>query len=122
MIRAAAFILALLSAGSALAASPYGVWRRPQDGTTFRFFKCGRGLCVKVNSVTDAADRRYVGAMIFSGAAMIGPNTWEGRVKNLEDGQTYMGKITLAGPRTVKLDGCVLGGVICDGETWTRVK
>ena len=71
--------------------------------------------------MTDPADRKYIGAMVFSGATKIGPNVWEGRVKNLEDGQTYMGKITLNGANSVTLDGCVLGGAICKGETWTRV-
>lgn len=122
MIRPIVFALAILAAAPALAASPYGVWRRPQDGTTFSFARCGTGLCVRVKSVRDQADRKFVGATIFSGARMTGPNVWEGRVKNLEDGQTYMGKITLVGPATIRLDGCVLGGAICDGETWTRVR
>ena len=72
--------------------------------------------------VTDPADRKYIGAMVFSGATKTGPNVWEGRVKNLEDGETYMGKITLNGANTVTLDGCVLGGAICKGETWTRAR
>lgn len=112
----------LTLATPALAADPYGVWRRPEDGTTFTFLRCGAGLCVKVKSVTDPADRKYIGAMVFSGATRIGPNVWEGRVKNLEDGQTYMGKITLNGANSVTLDGCVLGGAICKGETWTRTR
>ena len=109
-------------ASAAIASDPYGVWRRPEDGTTFSFFRCGAGLCVKVKGVTDPADRKYIGSMVFSGAVKIGPNVWQGQVKNLEDGQMYMGKITLNGPSTLTLDGCVLGGAICKGETWTRVE
>ena len=123
MLRATFAALALITAGApAFAAEPYGVWRRPEDGTTFSFFRCGGGLCVKVKGVTDPADRKYIGAMVFSGATKTGPNVWEGRVKNLEDGETYMGKITLNGANTVTLDGCVLGGAICKGETWTRAR
>ena len=109
-------------AAPASAAEPYGVWRRPEDGTTFSFFRCGAGLCVKVKGVTDPADRKYIGAMVFSGASKTGPNVWEGRVKNLEDGQTYMGKITLNSANSLTLDGCVLGGAICKGETRTRAR
>ncbi len=43
-------------------------------------------------------------------------------VKNLDDGQMYMGKITLNDANSITLDGCVMGGAICKGETWTRVK
>lgn len=122
MIRARLVALAILaSVPAAQAAEPFGIWRRPQDGTTFSFFRCGAGLCVKVKGVVDPADKRYVGAMVFSGASKTGPNVWEGRVKNLEDGETYMGKITLSSPNSVTLDGCVLGGAICKGENWTRV-
>ncbi len=123
MIR---FILALVALAATTLAAPaadiHGVWRRAEDGTTFSFFRCGTGLCVKVKSVRDAADRKYIGALVFSGAEKTGPNAWAGRVKNLEDGQTYMGKITRTGPNAITLDGCVLGGVICKGETWTRAR
>ena len=43
-------------------------------------------------------------------------------MKNLEDGQSYMGKITLNGENSLTLDGCVLDGAICKGETWTRTR
>ena len=113
--------LALLSAPAA-AADIYGVWRRAEDGTTFSFFRCVAGLCVKVKGVRDPADRKYIGAMVFSGAEKTAPNAWSGRVKNLEDGQVYMGKITWTGANSITLDGCVLGGAICKGETWTRAR
>jgi uncharacterized protein (DUF2147 family) len=123
MIRALAALAALACLVSAAsAAEPYGVWRRPEDGTTFTFFRCGSGLCVKVKGVADPADGKFIGAMVFSGAGKIGPDTWQGQVRNLEDGQTYMGKITVNGPSSLTLDGCVLGGAICKGESWTRVK
>ena len=123
MLRAAiASAALLLLASTAFAADPYGTWKRPEDGTTFTFFRCGTGLCVKVKGVTDPADRKYIGSMVFSNAAQVAPNVWQGQVKNLEDGQTYMGKITLDSATSLTLDGCVLGGAICKGETWSRVK
>jgi uncharacterized protein (DUF2147 family) len=123
MFRAAlAFAALFCLASTASAADPYGVWRRSEDGTTFTFFRCGSGLCVKVKGVTDPADKKYIGSMVFSGAQKIGPDTWQGQVKNLEDGQMYMGKITLNGSNALTLDGCVLGGAICKGESWTRVQ
>ena len=74
-IFAALTLVAL--ATPALAAEPFGVWRRPEDGTTFAFFRCGSGLCVKVKGVTDPADRKYIGAMVFSGALERHPGRME---------------------------------------------
>jgi uncharacterized protein (DUF2147 family) len=50
-----------------------------------------------------------------------GANKWSGKVYNAEDGETYTGNIILQTPNTLKLEGCILGGMICQGQTWTRV-
>jgi uncharacterized protein (DUF2147 family) len=47
-------------------------------------------------------------------------NKWSGQVYNAEDGKTYSGSITLQDARTLKLEGCVLGGLFCKAQTWTR--
>ena len=54
-----------------------------------------------------------------SGASRTGDNTWTGDLLNTEDGQTYSGVVTLAGGG-LSLKGCVLGGIICKGEVWSR--
>jgi uncharacterized protein (DUF2147 family) len=48
------------------------------------------------------------------------PQSWEGDVYNAEDGKTYSGSFTLTGANTAQLKGCVLGGLICKAQTWTR--
>ena len=50
-----------------------------------------------------------------------GANKWSEQVYNAEDGKTYSGNITELGPTTIRLEGCALGGLICKGQTWTRV-
>ena len=97
---------------------------RPEDGTTFTFSKCGAAdsLCVRVKGVRDPADAKQIGTTVFSNATLIAENVWQGEVFNPDDGQKYMGKITLTGASSLTLEGCVLGGVICKGETWTRAR
>jgi uncharacterized protein (DUF2147 family) len=51
-----------------------------------------------------------------------GSDKWSGQVYNAEDGKTYAGNIIKEGPNTLKLEGCALGGLVCKGQTWTRVK
>ena len=100
--------------------SPFGVWTRPSTGTTVEFYDCSAKLCAKVKSVKDPAQREGVGKVIMTGAVKAGDNQWKGDLLNLEDGQTYSGVVTLEGPKALNLKGCVLGGLVCKGETWTR--
>jgi uncharacterized protein (DUF2147 family) len=48
------------------------------------------------------------------------PEKWDGQVYNAEDGNTYSGSFTMTGANTAQLKGCVLGGLICKAQTWTR--
>jgi len=34
----------------------------------------------------------------------------------------YSGYLTMSGPDVLELKGCVLGGIICKSETWTRAR
>ncbi len=45
--------------------------------------------------------------------------SYEGEVIKLDEGKTFAGKAT-ATPESMTLKGCVLGDVICRGETLTR--
>ena len=48
----------------------------------------------------------------------VGPNQWSGRIYNADDGKIYASKVSVAGPATLKVEGCV--GTLCGGEEWTR--
>ncbi|HUS97396.1 MAG TPA: DUF2147 domain-containing protein [Hyphomicrobiaceae bacterium] len=103
-----------------LAASPNGTWLRSETGGQFRAFNCGGGLGLKV---TKSKTKSFVGQTIMCGAKQVaGKNQWRGSVKNLEDGNTYSGIVTLINAKTIQLEGCVLGGIICKSQTWSRVK
>ena len=47
---------------------------------------------------------------------------WTGTVVDVRDGKHYLAHIALQSPQRLRLDGCVLGGLFCDGETWIRFK
>jgi uncharacterized protein (DUF2147 family) len=49
-----------------------------------------------------------------------GADKWTGQIYNAKDGKTYSGSMTVQGASALKLEGCVLGGLICRSETWTR--
>ena len=126
----------LLSAGGAMAQTAddaFGTWRHPENGSLISVYQCGGGLCAKVVKVTDPSrkddknpdpklrSRPVVGVVIMSGAKKTGDKSWSGKLYNTQDGETYNGTVTVVNKNTLKLQGCVLGGLICQGPTWTRV-
>jgi uncharacterized protein (DUF2147 family) len=121
-LKLAAFAIATVGMATAASAqsSPIGTWTRPSTGTQVNFYDCGGKLCAKITAVKDASKKADVGKVIMSGADKTGDGTWKGSLLNTEDGQTYNGVVTLEGPKALSLKGCVLGGLVCKGETWTK--
>lgn len=117
----AASTLLLASICAANAAEPYGVWLRPSTGSQVRFYNCGGKLCGKVVAVKDQSRKKEIGVVIMHGAVKSGANTWKGDLLDAGSGKVYSGVVTLEGPRALNLKGCV-AYVLCQGETWTKVK
>lgn len=114
---AGAFALALLTASPVLAGSANGMWLR-NNGAHVSAFDCGGGLGLKV---IKSPEPGKAGKTIMCGAKKSGDNKWKGNLLNLDDGQTYSGTVTLSG-NNLTLSGCVLGGLICKNDTWSRLK
>jgi uncharacterized protein (DUF2147 family) len=117
LTASAATAALLVAATAAFAQSPYGTWTRPSNGTKVDFYACGGKLCAKVVASATAAN---VGKVIMSGAEKTSDNQWKGSLLNLDDGQTYSGVVTLESAKGLNLKGCVLGGIVCKGETWVK--
>ena len=128
-----ALSLATTSASAQKAEDAVGVWLNPDNGSNIEFYKCGDGVCGKIVKVTDGQktddknpdaakkNRPIVGLVIMQGAKKTGDNKWEGSLLNTDNGNTYKGYVTLEGSG-LNLQGCALGGIVCTGETWQRVK
>lgn len=94
------------------AASVDGTWLRPKTGKHVQSFSCGGGLGLKVVKS---------GQVIMCGAKSQGGGSYKGTLTSTEDGKEYSGTVTISGD-SLELSGCVLGGLICKNETWSRVK
>jgi uncharacterized protein (DUF2147 family) len=119
---------------------PGGTWSTEGGKATVRIAACGAALCgtiVALKEPNDSATGRpltdknnpdpnartkpMIGVQIVLGMRPSGtPNKWSGQVYNAEDGKTYTGYLTLENANTIKLEGCILGGMICKTQTWTR--
>ncbi len=135
-----AFWPALLAINPAQAADPFGTWLTGDEKGKVKIVNCGGALCGslvwlkepldpdtkrprtdKNNVDVGKRERPLIGVPIVLNMRPGGaPATWSGKVYNAEDGQTYSGSFTMTGPNSATLKGCVLGGMICKGQTWKR--
>ena len=114
-----------------------GVWLTQAGDAKVRVSKCGGGICGVVIWLKDPinpatgkpfvddknpnpalAKRPMIGLPLFYGMRPAGPNKWSGQIYNADDGNTYASNISVSGPGTLKVEGCV--GALCGGETWSR--
>lgn len=121
LVKSVAFVLLLTALPNvARAADPYGIWIRPSTGTQVNFYDCGGKLCGKIVAVKDQSRKSEIGTVIMRGAVKSGTDQWKGDLLNTDNGKIYAGVATLEGPNALNLKGCVT--IICQGETWSRVR
>ena len=85
-----------------------------------KFGPCGGAMCGTLAWIKPGTDTKgKVGQRVFYDMKPDGDG-WKGSAFNPEDGQTYVGKMTLSGS-TLTTQGCAMGGMICKSTTWTRV-
>jgi uncharacterized protein (DUF2147 family) len=138
------FILMILAA---LLASPpakaqaegevSGIWLTQAGDAKVRVSRCSGGICgvvvwlrEPINPATGKpqvddknpnpalAKRPMIGLPLFMGMRPSGPNKWSGQIYNADDGNSYVSNVSVAGPDSLRVEGCV--GMLCGGETWTR--
>lgn len=134
LMSAGLLVLGVGQSWAQKAEDAFGVWEHPDNGSHIRISKCGAGLCATIVKVKDPArtdvnnpdpakrKRPVKGVTIMSGGKKTGAKTWSGKLYNTQDGQTYNGTLTVVDKNHLKLQGCVLGGLICQGPTWSRIK
>ena len=110
-----------------------GLWQTETAGSTVRISRCGAGYCGTIAKVLagetrdvhnpDAGlrTRSLVGVALTRDMRPAGEG-WEGSLYNFRDGRTYSGELAMKGPNVLELSGCVLGGLICKKQMWTRVE
>ena len=93
---------------------------RPSTGTQVNFYDCGGKLCGKIVAVKDEKRKSEIGTVIMKGATKTGDNEWKGDLLNTDNGKIYSGVVIMQGPNALNLKGCI--SVLCEGETWTKVR
>jgi uncharacterized protein (DUF2147 family) len=124
---------ALVLAGPAFAQAqdPTGTYLSESGETRVRIARCGSAYCGTIVAVQGEAkdvnnpepgqrNRNLVGVQMISNIVPSGEG-FTGSLYNYKDGKTYTGKMSFKGGNAMQLSGCVLGGLICRSQTWTKV-
>ena len=139
--RCIGWALATVLISPAFAGDPSGTWLTESGKSQVRLAPCGEALCGRIqwlkepndpatgkpkrdvrNPDPGKRDRPIVGVEILKGMKPgEAPDQWAGDVYNAEDGKTYQARLILQDARTLQLKGCVLGGLICKSQAWSRV-
>jgi uncharacterized protein (DUF2147 family) len=135
-----AIISGLLAASpaSAQGMEPTGVWLTEKGDARIKVTKCASSICGVIVGLKDPIDpntgqpqiddknpnpalrdRPMIGVSLFIGMRPSAPGKWTGQIYNADDGGTYVSHVSYAGGDALRVEGCV--GMICGGETWTRV-
>ena len=134
-------IIAMLSGAapaSAQSSDPVGVWLTEKGDARVKITRCGSGICGVIVGLKEPIDpatghpqaddknpnpalrtRPIIGLSLFIGMRPSASGKWSGQIYNADDGGTYVSYVTFAGGDALRVEGCV--GMICGGETWTRV-
>ena len=124
--------LALLPIASAAgAAVPIeGRWQNPKDSVIIDVAPCGSGtLCGKVSWASPKAKadarkggtQRLVGTPLLTGLKPDGEGGWKGRAYLPKRNMHATAFVHATGGRTMVVKGCLVGGLICKEQRWTRV-
>lgn len=104
-----------------------GLWQTEADAGAYAHVAiapCGANFCGTIQSAfKDNASYASpnLGKTIVIDMAPQGGSDYKGKVWRPSNDKIYLGKIALDGD-TMKLSGCVAGGLICSKQTWKRVE
>ena len=107
-----------------------GVWKtEPRESgayITVRIGPCRDGAetrCGTIEGAHAGARPDIVGDRILRGLEPTAEGEWTGgTIIRPGEGTEYRSRVTLTGDARLEVEGCVIGGLICRGQTWRRVR
>jgi len=130
----ASLAIALMISGAptrsiAAPGSAGSIWRNPQNSVHVRIQPCGNGRCGTVVWASDKAKAdsarggtpNLVGIQLFREFVQSSPNVWTGKVFVPDLNRVFGGTGTIVNPNTIVARGCLVKGIGCKSQTWTRI-
>ena len=118
-----------------------GIWHTEGRLAQVLIARCAEDVCGTIVGLKDPIDpatgkpqtdtenedatkrsRPVMGLQVVIRMKPSGANKWSGQLYSPEEGKTVSGSLTLKDANTLSVAGCLLGGLLCRTETWTRAK
>ena len=123
----AALVMFLLAgAGAPLSTPIEGLWKNPSGTAIIAVAPCANSLCGKVVWASERGRReavkgapQVVGSDVLTGVSRAGDH-WTGSLFIPDDDIHVSAKLQLVDARQLKISGCVLAGLFCRSQVWTR--
>ena len=85
---------------------------------------CGSAVCGTIARTFNNAGEyksENIGKQLVIGMTPTGGGAYKGKVWRPSNGKIYIGKMQVSDD-SLKLSGCVAGGLLCSKQTWQRLK
>lgn len=89
---------------------------------SIEIYNCGEKICGKITEVHNSNDTSIIGAEIVQNMKKKSDTKYSGgKIYAPDTDKWYKSKIKIKDENTLKVSGCVAGGIICRGQIWTRI-
>ncbi|MCM8729881.1 DUF2147 domain-containing protein [Hephaestia sp. GCM10023244] len=107
---------------------PTGLWINPHGSVKVMTAPCAGKLCGWIVWASPQAtmDAAAVGAPKLIGLELLrdyhpaGPHLWRGTVYVPDMARSFASRITQLDANRMKIDGCILAGLVCKSQIWRR--
>lgn len=105
-----------------------GLWRSPDDEEgsyiTVRVSACeatSEERCGIVIGAYEGANPATIGQKVVRDMELGEDGIWRGEIYQPLEDDTYYSRIELVSNDVMNVDGCIIGGLICKTQRWTRL-
>lgn len=106
-----------------------GQWTNYKKNVVVQVERCGTAYCGRVVKASAKAEEKarkggtpkLVGTQILTGLVAVGGGKFRGRAFVPKRNIHATATVRQLGDDVMQVQGCVLGGLLCDSERWTRV-
>lgn len=125
----------LIAAASALPAASFaqtpleGQWRNAKGSVVVRVEQCGSVWCGTVVDASEKAKagarkggtRNLIGTRILTAVRPTGEDVFRGQAFDPKRNVRVPATIRVVSPSTLVVKGCLIGGLLCKEQRWTRI-
>jgi uncharacterized protein (DUF2147 family) len=123
-MKTALLIASLLTLGAGAtvrAADIDGNWARSDGKARVKIARCGGDICATNTWIKPGTPSEKAGDVLVMKVEKISDSTYSGSAFDPQRDMSYKITLDISGDRMTS-NGCVLGGLLCKGVGWTRIK